>query len=763
MVKIDIITFSLGGFMNIPVIILKNLIILPNQEIKLELSNKISQKTVAEATNKYNNEILVIAPFDSFEEEPGIDDLPKVGVIAKIKSRIATTNGMQVTLRGQRRVAVNKFFSDDENILYSEIMYIDLPMIIKEDENALIRKLNSVLKDYITSTHSSNDILNILTNKDLNKATDIIASFLPFDISKKLRYMQEINPIKRAKNLIVDMSEEIKIQELDIELDNKVNDVLNEDQKKFILKEKIKIINAELGEESVTNSEINRFQNLLNKLRLPSKTKEKIEHEIKKLEFMNESSPEFSVIRNYLDYLLNLPWNKSTKENANFNKVREELDKTHYGLEEIKTRITENVAIKNINKDIGSPIICLVGPPGVGKTSIAASIAGALNRKFYKISVGGLNDATELIGSRKTYLASSPGKIIAGINKVGSNNPVILIDEVDKMVKDYKGDPASVLLEILDPVQNKSFVDNYLEEPFDLSNVLFILTANVMEDIPYALLDRVEVINLNSYTLFEKKDIARKYILPKICEEHKLVEKERFSDDVILFLINNYTSEAGVRELTRILTSLVRKMAINNIKTINKDKIIKLLGNPKYSNNTLDEDSVGVTKALAYTAIGGEVTNVEVVLSSGNGKIITTGNLGNVMKESIEVIATVVKSKYKYNLSKMDIHFHYLSADAKKDGPSAGFASLVALISALEKKKVPSDIAFTGEVSLTGNILKIGGLKEKLIGAYNYGIKTVYIPADNAMDLVYLPDIIKENMQIILVSNIDEAYTKLFK
>lgn len=750
--------------MNIPVIILKNLIILPNQEIKLELSNAISQKSIAVATNKYNNEILVIAPIDTFEEEPGVDDLPKVGVIAKVKSRIVINDGIQVVLRGIKRVAVTKYYNSNDDILYSEIMHIDLPAVVKDEESAIKRKLIAVLKEYIdNSNHLSNDVLGLLQDKDLNKTTDIIASFLPFDVNKKLRYMQEINPLKRAKTLIIDLSEEIKIIELDNELDEKVNISFNEDQRKFILREKVKIINEELGEESISNSEINRFKELLSKLRISSKTKEKIEREIKKLEFMNESSPEFSVIRNYLDYLLNLPWNKSTKENANFNKVRESLDKTHYGLDEIKSRITEYVAIKNINKDINPPIICLVGPPGVGKTSIASSIAAALNRKFYKISVGGLNDATELIGSRKTYLASSPGKIIGGINKVGSNNPVILIDEVDKMVKDYKGDPASVLLEILDPVQNKKFVDNYLEEPFDLSNVLFILTANNEEDIPYALVDRVELININSYTLFEKKDIARKYLLPKICEEHKLVEKERFSDDIILFIINNYTNEAGVRELTRVLTSLVRKMAINNIKTINKDKIIKLLGNPKYSNDTQKEDSIGVASALAYTPVGGIVTTVQVITYPGSGKIITTGNLGSIMQESIEVITTVVKSKYKHNLSKMDIHFHYLSADTKKDGPSAGLASIVALLSVLEKKKIPSDIAFTGEISLNGNILKIGGLKEKLIGAYNNGIKTVYIPASNEMDLVYLPDVIKENMEINLTSNIDEIYTKLFK
>lgn len=749
---------------NIPVIILKQLIILPNQEIKLEISNIISQKTVAEATLKYNNEILVIAPIDSFEEDPGVEDLPKVGVIAKIKSRIATNRGMQIKLRGIKRVAVNRYYNAKDSILFSEVMYIELPNIIKEEENALLKKLKSVLKKYIdNSNYLSNDVLSLINNKDLNKVTDIIASFIPFDISKKLNYMQEINPIKRAKNLIIDMNEEIKIQELDEELDNKVNESFSEDQRRFILKEKIKVINAELGEDSLQNEEIKRFKELLEKLKIPVKVKDKIAHEIKKLEFMNEASPEFSVIRNYLDYILNLPWNKSTKENSNFNSVLKVLNESHYGLEEIKTRITEYVAIKNINKNISSPIICLVGPPGVGKTSIAMSIANALNRKFYKISVGGLNDATELIGSRRTYLASAPGKIIQGINKVGSNNPVILIDEVDKMVKDYKGDPASVLLEILDPIQNKTFVDNYLEEPFDLSNVLFILTANYINDIPYALLDRVEVINLNSYTLFEKKDIARKYLLPRISKEHIIVEKERFSDELLYFIINAYTYEAGVRELNRVLTSLVRKMAINNIKTINEEKVIKLLGTPKYEDELISEQTIGVANALAYTPNGGDVTCCEVISYAGSGKIICTGNLGQIMHESIDVIISIVKSKYKYSFSKMDLHFHYLSADIKKDGPSAGLATIVSLLSLMEKKKIAKDIAFTGELSLNGSVLKIGGLKEKLIGAYNKGIKVVYIPKGNQEDLKKLPEIIKDSLEINLISNIDELYTKLFK
>lgn len=751
---------------NVPVIILKNLVILPKQEIKLELNNLISEKAIKESSLNYKSEILVIAPTDAKEEDPSVDDLPKVGVIARIKSKIEVAGGIQVKLQGIKRVAVTRYYGSDDDVLFSEAMYIDLPPLVEEEENAILRKLIETLKRYIeTSDCASNDILAyVINSKDLNRVTDAIASYLPFDITKKLEYMQNINPIKRAKALIKDMNEEIKVLELDDEIDEKVEESFNKDQKKFLLKEKLKVIKKELGETSLQEEETAHFWELLGKLRIEKRIKEKIEHEIAKYEVMNESSPEISILRNYIDYILNLPWTKSTKENANFNAVLKELDESHYGLEKIKTRIAEYVAVKYINKNIASPIICLVGPPGVGKTSIAMSIASALNRKFYKISVGGLNDSTELIGSRRTYLAASPGKIIQGIKKCGSNNPVILIDEVDKMVKDYKGDPASTLLEILDPVQNKYFVDNYIEEPFDLSNVLFILTANSISDIPSTLIDRVEVIELNSYTIFEKKDIAKKYLLPRIFKEHVIInEKLHFSDELLYFIINAYTKEAGVRELERVLSSLIRKMAINNIKTINEEKVIKLLGNPKYTNELVKENVAGVVNMLAYTNLGGLVTTTEVAEYKGNGNVKITGSVGKVMEESIEVIISYIKSHYKYNLNNVDLHFHFLDAATKKDGPSAGLSIAVALLSLLEKKPISSDVAFTGELSLNGSVLKVGGLKEKLIGAYNENIKTVYIPQGNLVDLNEVPKEITNNMEIVAIESFEDLYTNMFK
>lgn len=752
---------------NIPVILLKNLVILPNQEIKLELNNVISGKAINDASSNFKSEILVVAPMDLLEEEPSVDDLPKVGVIAKIKNKIDNDGVIEIKLRGLKRVAVNKYYQEKNNeVLYSEVMYIDLPALVEDEENAILKKLVDTLKKYINiSKGISNDILNFVSNnKDLNKITDAITSFLPFNIGKKLEYMQEINPIKRAKALIKDMNEEIKGIEIDNELEEKIDESLQNDQRKFILKEKMKVLKQELGEDSWKKEEVIEYRKVLDKLKIDKKIKDHFSHEIDKYEIMSDDALEVSVMHNYLDWVLHLPWNKTRKENANFDEVYKELNKSHFGMDEIKTRISEYVAIKNLNRNIQSPIICLVGPPGVGKTTIAMSIARALNRDFYKISVGGLNDSTELVGSRRTYLASAPGKIIQGLNKCGSNNPLILIDEVDKMVKDYKGDPASTLLEILDPNQNKIFTDNYIEEPFDLSGVLFILTANNVNDIPKPILDRVELIELHSYTAFEKKDIAKNYMLPNILLDNMVYDnKIKFSDELLYFLINNYTDEAGVRDLERILSSLARKITINNVKILNEERVVKLLGNPKYTSNLVMEEENGVVNTLAVSNSGGTLSKVEVVTCKGNDKLIITGNAGNILKESISVVLTMLKLKYKYSFHNEDIHVHFLDASSKKDGPSAGIALSVALCSLKENKKVPSDVAFTGEVSLNGSILKIGGLKEKLIAAYNKNIKVVYMPKSNSEDLENVPKLILDNMEVIPVSNFNEVYTKLFK
>ena len=754
---------------SIPVILLKELVIFPNQEIKIELNNQISKKTINEAMVNNDCKVLVVAPIDKTEEEPSVNDLPRVGVIAKIRNKISLNSGnSRITLRGLYRVAINKYYtSKNSEILSSEILNIDLPKFDKTEEKAIRRKLINVLKEYIDSADNiSNSVLTTVKDaKDLDHLTDIISSFLPFDVTKKLEYMQNINPLLRAKKLIEDINEEISYIQVDNEIESAVQIKLENSQKDYLLKEKLEVIKKELGETSIVEEEVEQFREKLNKLKINKSIKDKLNHEIDKFSLMNESSPEMSVLRNYLDWVINLPWNKKTKEEQNFNLVESKLNETHYGLEKVKERIVEYLAIKNVNPKMKSPIICLVGPPGVGKTSIAMSIADAMNRKFYKINVGGMNDSTELIGSRRTYLGANPGKIIQGLKKCESKNPVILIDEVDKMVKDYKGDPASTLLEILDPVQNKMFTDNYIEEPFDLSEVLFVLTANNKNDIPLEILDRVELYELNSYTCYEKVKIAKNYLLPRIYKEHNNVDNNyRFTEEILKFIINNYTYESGVRDLERVLTSLVRKLIINNIKTFKEDKIIRLLGNPKFGEESYDlYDKKGVVNCLAVSNKGGIVTQVEAVKYKGNGQIIITGLVEKIMDESVKVATSYIKSNYNHSLNNFDLHIHFLEASLKKDGASAGVAIVTVILSLLENVLIPKDVAFTGEISLNGTILKIGGLKEKIIGAYNHGIRTIYIPKANEIDLEEVPKSIKDELNIVCVSNYTEIYKNLFK
>lgn len=753
----------------VPVILLKELVILPNQEIKIELNNKLSKLIIRNAMANNDGKLLVVAPIDKKEEEPSIDDLPKVGVIATIKDKIQLPNGnIRVNLRGIDRVVVSCYMTSDinENIINSIIEQVELPKYDTSEEAAVRRKLIGTLKEYINSAGDiSNSILATITKKqDLGHITDVIASFLPLNVVQKLGYMQNINPLNRAISLINDIREEIKVIELDDHLDDLVQEELTSSQKDYLLKEKLKAIKKELGEDSFQEEETRRFHNLLNKLKLDKATHEKFKREIEKFEILTETSPELAVQRNYLDLVLSLPWNKLSKDEEDHNKVKQALDNSHYGMEDIKNRIIEYVAVKKINKDISSPIICLIGPPGVGKTSIAVSIARALNKKFCKISVGGLNDSTEIIGSRRTYLGAIPGKIIQGLKKCGTKNPVILIDEVDKMVKDYKGDPASTFLEIIDPIQNRYFTDNYVEEPFDLSKVFFILTANSIQDIPITLLDRVEVFELNSYTLFEKKDIAQKYLLPRIYNEHKVTNQIKLNNNIIYKIIKNYTQEAGVRDLERVLTSLTRKIIINNIKNVSEHKVVQLLGREKYEENEYENlHRLGVAYALAATPSGGAITPIEVVKYKGSGKVILTGSLGKLTEESVDVAIGYLKHSKNISLNNIDLHIHFLTAAIKKDGPSGGVAIASAILSLLEKKKLPDNIAFTGELTLNGSILKIGKLKEKLIGAYNKGVNIVYIPSSNMQDLAEIPKEILDNIEIIGVKTYEEIYTKYFK
>ena len=761
----------------LPVMLLKGLILLPNQEVKIELSNNLSKEITKLAVKDFNRFVLVITPHNQVEESPDVNDLPDVGVIGKIKSRIELPNGnVRITLKGIERVKILDFQNDKENddVLEATITNVELPKFDEVEEKAVIKKLNELIEEYVTnSNHISNSILNTIKTIDtLSLLTDTISSFIPISFNKKLEYVEEINAMYRAKNLLKDIKVELEVLKLDQKIEKELENSLEASQKEFILREKVKILEQELGESK--NEIVEVYYEELEKLKLPKSVHNKILNEIKKLEYTSDLSPENAMIRNYLDWILHLPWHKETYQNNNLEDIKKKLDMNHYGLDEIKSRILEYVALKNNNDEIKSPIICLVGPPGVGKTSIARQIAVALNRKFYKISVGGLNDSSELIGHRRTYMGSNPGKIIQGLRKCGSKNPVFLIDEIDKLTINSKDDPSSVLLDILDKEQNTEFIDNYIEETFDLSHVFFILTANNVESIPVALKDRLEIIYLSSYTNYEKIDIASKYLIPRILEENKINNKIiSISDEMLLYLIDAYTDEAGVRDLYRHIEKLIRKLVVlgksNERTKISKVRLKEYLGIPKYNiSEQRKNDAIGKVNALGITIGGGTIIPVETCIYEGKGEFKITGMLGKVMEESTEVSLSYIKANLKdfglkdFYFNIKDIHIHFLEGAIKKDGPSAGIAITTSILSLILNKKVENDIAFTGEISLNGEILKVGGIKEKIIGAYNHGIKTVYIPFGNELDLEEIPEEIKNKLKIVLVKNYKEIYEELF-
>ena len=748
----------------LPVLILNEVIILPNQEIKIDLNNEFSKKVIWASAKNELNKVLVIAPINTLESSPSIEDLPRVGVVAKVKSKVELPNNkLRVIIKGEERVSINKYYQNkNTNVLKCSFNVIELPSFSKANETAIQRKLIELTKNYILlNKNVSNSILKTLDErKSLSDITDIITSFLPFSFSKKLSYMETINPLTRAENLINDLNEEILVTKIDRELDEKLTQSIENGQREYILKEKLKEINSELG--ITKENEIASLKEKLSSLSLEEKTYNKLLNEINKYSTCSEFSPEAAVIKNYLDTVLNLPWNSETVLNTDIKKIKNELDATHYGLVELKERICEYAYFLSKNKELSAPVICLLGAPGVGKTSSAYSIAKALNREFIKISVGGLNDSTELIGSRRTYLGASAGKIMQGIIKCKVKNPVILIDEVDKMVKDYKGDPASTLLEILDSTQNKYFIDNYIEEPFDLSKVMFILTANSLDNIPSTLLDRLEIINMDNYLTSQKIDIAKNYLIKDIFSEYKAEIK--ISKEVLEFVIENYTKEPGVRELKRVLEKLIRKVIVNepNAKSITILHVNKYLDNRniKY----LPEITTsGIANILAYTTVGGRLSHIEVVKYKGTGKVTITGCAGEILKDSINVVISYLANNYNIDLKNQDLHFHFLESYVKKDGPSAGVSIAVALMSLIKNKKISSQIAFTGELSLKGDILPVGGLKEKVVVATTEGITKVFVPSANAFEVANISENITNNIEIVLVSNFTEIYDALFK
>ena len=767
---------------NLPVILLKGLILLPNQEVRVELTNPITKKVINISKLYHDDEVLIVCPLNTLEEEPDINDLPNVGVTGKIKSYIELPNGgSRVVISGIERVKVYNYvnYSNEEDVLESIVTPIPRASYDEIEETAILRKLMGELENYINSSPNiSNSIMSQIKGIiDLDKLTDIISNFIPLSFEKKLSLMLNISPIDRAKFLIREMSIEVAVGLLEEKLDRELKTELDEAQKEFILKEKIKVIRSELGEKDSKNSEAEIFESKLKSIKCSTKVKNKIKDEIEKYKMIPETSPELSVTRNYIEYMLKVPWSKSTEDETDLKKIEISLNLRHHGMEEAKKRIVEYIATQNNLVDKKSPIICLSGPPGVGKTTFAESVAAALNKKFVKVSLGGLNDTAEILGHRKTYIGASPGKIISGLVTAGVKNPVFLLDEIDKLTKDFRGDPASSLLEVLDQTYNNRFVDNYIDEEVDLSEVLFIVTANDVYNIPPALYDRLEIIDINGYTSEEKLLIAKDYLIKNILNNNKINKNDLiFEDKIIKKKINDYTKECGVRELDRLLNKVVRKVITEykkNKKKISKvsitnDDLIKYLGIPKYESDKSDINSSGEVKALACSSVGGSIILLEALIVPGKEEIKVTGSAGNILIESVDVALSYIKSNLKtFNIKEesfknKDIHINLREGAIPKDGPSAGLAITTTIISELTQKKVPSNISMTGEITLKGDALRVGGIKEKLIAAINDGIDKVYLPKSNKTDVMEISKDITSKLKIIYVDNYVEIFKDIF-
>ena len=754
---------------NLPVLLLKELILLPFNEIRIEISKGEDKKVLNISEQNHENYILCVNVPDFVEEKPSIRHLPKIAILAKIKSKIELPNGLvRLVLIGIDRVEVLNYVEDNDNNLYSYVVSTKEYDFDEMEATALKRILLKDLNEYIEiSPYISNNVLGRINGiNNIGRLSDIIAFELPIDYHDKLKYIEMTNPMNRLKLTIEDLHKEIETVKIEDEIETTLKSKIDIEQRNYILREKIRLIKEELEEDNLKENDIKEIKQKLLSLQAPEKIKERIQKEIEKYEMLSDNSPEVGIIRNYIECLMSLPWEISTEDNKDISKIKSVLDNSHYGLNEIKERIIEYIATKDIcDKD--QSIICFVGPPGVGKTTMAKSIANALNKNFVKISVGGLDDVSEIIGHRKTYIGSYPGKIIQGLKKVKSNNPVFLIDEIDKMNSNNKSNPIASLLDILDKEQNNRFVDNYIEEEFDLSKVMFILTANDLSSIPTEIKDRLEIIELNSYTIEEKESIAEEYIIPSLNKEYNL--NLTFSDKVIKEIIIYYTKEAGIRELNRCITNIYRKHITYSYDGNEIEDIKKYLGNYKYKylyNNKCAKP--GIVNTLAYTPYGGLVLKTTSVYYKGNGNIEITGQIGNVMKESTTIALSYIKENSEifnidYSLFTNNFHIHFEEGSIPKDGPSAGVSIVTSLISTLKKMTIPNTVSMTGEITLRGKILPVGGLKEKLITATISNIKTVYVPLDNKEEVMEIDKSITSKLKIKYVDDYIEIYNDLFQ
>ena len=758
-----------------PVLALRGLNIFPEMSITLDVQRDISVNAVNTAM-KNEQVIFIVAQKDADVDDPKFDDLYKIGVVAIIKQILKLPdNNLRVLVKGIKTAKLDAILALKPYITGS-VTPVEIKTIkrISKKTEAIIRNIVSLFDEYVAYTkHVSSDVFNIISSSldDVEKFSDIISANLDISLEKRQMLIETVSISKRLELLMSILMSEIELLKLKNSIAVRVKDNIDKNQKEYYLREQLRVIQNELTGSENNDDEIESYFTKLKKISVPKETEEKIRSEIKRLQLMPDNSHEATVVRTYLDTVFELPWNKETKEKTNLEKCRKQLDKEHYGLLKVKERILEYIAVREHAPEKNGMILCLIGPPGVGKTSVVSSVANATGRKFARLSLGGVRDEADIRGHRKTYIGSMPGRIINAIKNAGSKNPIILLDEIDKMAQDFRGDPASALLEVLDKEQNHNFRDHYLEIPFDLSKVMFITTANSAAQIPPALFDRLEIIELSSYTYLEKFNIAKKHLLPKQLKEHNVTSKTvNITDGVIKEIIDYYTIEAGVRNLEREIAKLIRK-AIYEIKISNlslvkiTDKDVSgYLGARKYiDDNELKMSEQGVVNGLAYTSYGGTLLNIEANILEGKGNIELTGQLGDVMKESAKAAICYIRSKAdklgieKDFYDKKDIHIHVPEGATPKDGPSAGITMATAVVSALTNKKVRNDVAMTGEVTIRGRVLPIGGLKEKALAAHRHKIYNIIIPFDNLKDLEDIPKEIVDDFNFIPVKTMDEV------
>lgn len=756
----------------LPLVCTRGVVVFPNQEVIIDVGREKSTRAVEEAQEKYESQVVLVAQRDLALEEPDVNDVYSYGTLCQIKHIRRMDGYLRVKFRGMQRVELHTIINDDTLMSVTAEVKTDIAQDPME-EVALVRKIAKQFEEIeaVSQTIPKEMINELAKGVSAPVLSDQIAQLFPFTLEKRQELLETLGVNERLYLILQEIESEKELSQIENKINDKVKTRIEESQKEYYLREKMRAIKEELGDVPDTDKDVDAIRKRLEENPYPDSIKDKIRDELSRYEMLPAASGETGVIKTYIDWMMDLPWWQESRDNEDLNLASEILDADHYGLEKIKERILEYLAVKQMTNSLRAPIICLVGPPGVGKTSLAKSVARALDRKFVKISLGGVKDESEIRGHRRTYLGSMPGRFIQAMKKAGTVNPVFLIDEIDKMASDYKGDPASAMLEVLDPEQNSLFSDHYIEEPYDLSKVLFIATANYLENIPNALRDRLEIIELSSYTELEKIEIAKRHLVPKQIKENGLKTSQlKIDDEMISFLIRYYTRESGVRQLERVIATVCRKSVLAILKDnkrsikVTKKLVKEWLGHEKFEYGKREtKDQIGTVTGLAYTSFGGDVLQVEVNHFEGKGKMVITGQLGDVMKESATIAYDYVRAnakKYKIQpevFEKNDIHIHVPEGAVPKDGPSAGVTLTTALVSSLSDTPVKANLAMTGEVTLRGNVLPIGGLKEKSMAAHRCGITTIVIPKANVKDLDDVPATVKESVNFVPVERVSQV------